>query len=61
MIATDRKVTKVLLSHYPVVGIQTLTTNTTAACLIDVLLAKIQRAIGEPANERLLYFQEVRI
>jgi hypothetical protein len=59
--ATDRKVAKVLLPHYPVVGIQTFTSNTTTARLIDVLLAKIQRAIGEPANERLRDLQEARV
>ncbi len=40
---------------------QALTANTTAVCLIEVLLAEIQRVIGEPANERLRQLQEARI
>ncbi len=38
-----------------------LTANTTAVCLIEVLLAEIQRVIGEPADERLRQLQEARI
>lgn len=40
---------------------QALTANTTAVCLIEVLLAEIQRVIGEPADERLRQLQEARI
>ncbi len=38
-----------------------LTANTTAVCLIEVLLAEIQRVIGEPADERLRQLQGGRI
>lgn len=38
-----------------------MTANTTAVCLIDVLLAEIQRVIGEPADERLRQLKEARI
>jgi len=40
---------------------QALTANTTAVCLIEVLLAEIQRVIGEPADERLRRLEEARI
>ena len=40
---------------------QALTANTTAVCLIEVLLAEIQRVIGDPADERLRQLQEARI
>ena len=40
---------------------QALTANTTAVCLIEVLLAEVQRIIGEPADERLRQLQEARI
>lgn len=40
---------------------QALTSNTTAVCLIEVLLAEIQRIIGEPADERLRQLHEARI
>jgi DNA-binding MurR/RpiR family transcriptional regulator len=38
-----------------------LTANTTVVCLIEVLLAEIQRSIGEPADERLRQFHAARI
>ena len=40
---------------------QALTANTTAVCLIEVLLAEVQRIIGKPADERLRQLQEARI
>ncbi len=40
---------------------QALTASTTAVCLIEVLLAEIQRVIGEPADERLRQLREARI
>lgn len=40
---------------------QALTANTTAVCLIEVLLAEVQRIIGEPADERLRQLHEARI
>ena len=38
-----------------------LTSNTMAVCLIEVLLAEVQRIIGEPADERLRQLHEARI
>jgi DNA-binding MurR/RpiR family transcriptional regulator len=38
-----------------------LTANTTVVCVIEVLLAEIQRSIGEPADERLRQFHAARI
>lgn len=38
-----------------------LTANTAVVSLIEVLLAEIQRVIGEPADERLRQLQEARI
>ena len=38
-----------------------LAANTTAVCLIEVLLAEIQRLIGKPADERLRQLREARI
>jgi DNA-binding MurR/RpiR family transcriptional regulator len=38
-----------------------LTSNTTAVCLIEVLLAEVQRIIGAPADERLRQLHEARI
>lgn len=40
---------------------QARTANTTAVALIEILLAEVQRIIGEPADERLRQLQEVRI
>ena len=40
---------------------QALTVNTTTVCLIDALLADIQRVIGEPAEERLRRLRAARI
>ena len=40
---------------------QALAANTSAVCLIDVLLAEVQRIIGEPADERLRQLHEARI
>lgn len=40
---------------------QALTANTTAVALIEILLAEVQRIIGEPADERLRQLQEARI
>ena len=38
-----------------------LTEHTATVCLIEVLLAEIQRIIGEPADERLRQLREARI
>ena len=38
-----------------------LTANTMAVCLTEVLLAEVQRVIGEPADERLRQLHEARI
>ena len=38
-----------------------LIANTMAVCLTEVLLAEVQRIIGEPAEEQLRYLHEARI
>lgn len=42
-------------------GAQGFAENISAVCLIEVLLAEIQRVIGEPADERLRKLREARI
>ncbi len=65
VVFTDNRLSSITeIAHFVFVAVaceQALTVNTTTVCLIEALLADIQRVIGEPAVERLRRLREARI